>query len=697
MSQSLAPVMWNHHPRFGDFVDLSKWDITSPLSDVERAGLARNGVSRVRNVHLARFNEPLLALRQRFVKGGYDSLRTQHLMQVMYEMDSSFWLWDDEQWRDAVRRLSNVKDSRSINLALLPFLLAPSGLQAIPPEMFVKVAMHRIAKPVFGDDFDALLETIRKRATDAGYSDSVDSNVSRLAVVSRLVLYAGTTTIGLEHEPLAKMLMEKSGNKNTMNQANIVGKVLCDLNVFKDVATYTRHYRFDPLPIPDAWEAEIGYWYRYQMRLTGSSLKHSRDLIRQISRWFERNIPEVKSPADLTLDAVHKFRAAVVYAEHGEFRTNDKRKTKSGRLSVRTRGAKLLTLRKFIEDLIDLKRLPKEMHWLALELEQPKNFIKQMSRDPRVIEDAVYAKLLTAALELTPEDTKSLRYPFEMVRALAYVWLFGGMRRDEIRRLDIDCIQNRSIPDDEDESLVYIRVPANKFKSEFIKPVTVEVANAIRSWIAVRPKKQPKTRDSKTGEMMTHLFSICGVVVGDTYLNKSVIPLLARKAGVAGWHDRHGGLSSHRARSTIATLLGSGPNAMSLTALKEWLGHKNISTTLAYFATTPTELARQYKKAHKVGVHVYIDLDAVQSGNREAPWRFTEVAGGMCSSAPFASCPNNMSCLQSACEHHRPDSSEVVQRLRSGERAQRLVEEIALEPAQVKRLKGSPKSRSDKK
>jgi hypothetical protein len=56
--------------------------------------------------------------------------------------------------------------------------------------------------------------------------------------------------------------------------------------------------------------------------------------------------------------------------------------------------------------------------------------------NPRVIADALWAKLLWAGLNLEiqdlPANTSGQFYPLELVRALALVWLFRGLRSDEI-------------------------------------------------------------------------------------------------------------------------------------------------------------------------------------------------------------------------------------------------------------------------
>src|SRR6266404_7996182 len=56
---------------------------------------------------------------------------------------------------------------------------------------------------------------------------------------------------------------------------------------------------------------------------------------------------------------------------------------------------------------------------------------------------------------------------------------------------------------------------------------------------------------------------------------------LCRKAGVPE-HDLRGKITSHRARSTIATQLFNAKEPMSLFELQEWLGHRLPSSTQRY-------------------------------------------------------------------------------------------------------------------
>jgi integrase len=88
---------------------------------------------------------------------------------------------------------------------------------------------------------------------------------------------------------------------------------------------------------------------------------------------------------------------------------------------------------------------------------------------------------------------------------------------------------------------------------------------------------------------MVHLlFMNRGKPLGQDYLNGRLIPALCRKAGV-DVKDARGRITSHRARSTIATQLFNAKEPMSLFELQAWLGHRSPETTQHYTRVTPTK------------------------------------------------------------------------------------------------------------
>jgi integrase len=100
----------------------------------------------------------------------------------------------------------------------------------------------------------------------------------------------------------------------------------------------------------------------------------------------------------------------------------------------------------------------------------------------------------------------------------------------------------------------------------------------------------PQTIDRKDGSVVHYLFFYRGRKVGKNYINDSIIPMLCRKAGVLE-KDTRGKITSHRARSTIASQLANTREPMTLLELKEWLGHRNVNSTIYYTTVSPTKLA----------------------------------------------------------------------------------------------------------
>jgi len=96
-------------------------------------------------------------------------------------------------------------------------------------------------------------------------------------------------------------------------------------------------------------------------------------------------------------------------------------------------------------------------------------------------------------------------------------------------------------------------VSVNKTSTAFTKPVDPVVGNLIERWEKER-HRQPALVDVKTGELVSYLFMHRGHRIYGSYINKSLIPMLCRKAGVPN-EDARGAITSHRARATIASQL----------------------------------------------------------------------------------------------------------------------------------------------
>ena len=157
----------------------------------------------------------------------------------------------------------------------------------------------------------------------------------------------------------------------------------------------------------------------------------------------------------------------------------------------------------------------------------------------------------------------------------------------------------------------------HKTGTAFTKPVDPLVGQAIEAWQALRPD-QPKRLDRKTGERVDLLFSVRAHPVAKDYINRTLIPALCAKAGVPT-ADVRGNITSHRARSTIASQLYNAKEPMTLFELQAWLGHRTPTSTQHYAKITPNTLSKAYTEAGYFArnvrtIEVLIDRDAVTSG-----------------------------------------------------------------------------------
>ena len=123
-----------------------------------------------------------------------------------------------------------------------------------------------------------------------------------------------------------------------------------------------------------------------------------------------------------------------------------------------------------------------------------------------------------------------------------------------------------------EDAVCLLDVPVHKTGTAFTKPVDPIVGQAIGAWQALRPD-QPKRLDRKTAERVDMLFSVRAQPVAKEYINHTIIPALCGKAGVPT-ADVRGNITSHRARSTIASQLYNAKEPMTLFELQAWLGHR---------------------------------------------------------------------------------------------------------------------------
>lgn len=432
-----------------------------------------------------------------------------------------------------------------------------------------------------------------------------------------------------------------------------------------------------------AWSSWVLRWDE-SSTLAPSTRRHARGTLLKVGRWLAAIHPDIREPGEWTRKTCASAVAAIDRMRVGDYvARSDCLHDRLGKpLSARSKDDYLSCLRQFFRDCV-------EWGWIAprfdpgRSLATPRSVKALIGPDPRMIADDRWAKLLWAGLNLERADLPAgTQYPLAMVRAIALAWLFSGLRANEIVRLRLGCVRWQPQPDRSgEEPVCLLDVPVHKTGAAFTKPVDPLLGRALVAWETERPA-QPHLLDRRTGERVALIFSYRAKRVAAQHLNAGLIPALCRKAGIPT-RDARGRITSHRARSTIASHLYNAKDPMSLFELQAWLGHRSPASTQSYAAITPTTLARAYTDAGYFArnlrtIEVLIDRDAVRSGAAAggAPWQFFDLGHGLCTYSFFEQCPHRMACAR--CDFYVPKASTQGALLEAKDNLQRMLVEIPL-------------------
>src|SRR5260221_3726239 len=447
--------------------------------------------------------------------------------------------------------------------------------------------------------------------------------------------------------------------------------------------------------VPEKWVQAAKYW-RENARYSARVRQATYYLLLTVGRWLAAKHPTITTPESWDRNLAIECLTMITTMRCGDFRAQWVGRKPRNYGKPLTPNGKMLNytaLRVFFADLQEWGVIPPRFDPYR-SFTPPRSVKALVATTPRVIADDVWAKLLWAGLNVTPEDFASWRnpsgrihtyYPIEMIRAVTLVWLFAGIRGDEIRRLRVGCV--RWQPDNE-SSVCFLDVPVNKTGTAFTKPVDGVVGQAINAWERVRPA-QAKLCDQKTGEMVDFLFLHRMRPLGEFFLNRGLIPRLCRKAGVPQ-NDLRGKITSHRARSTIATQLFNAKEPTSLFELQEWLGHRMPSSPQPDAKITPTKLMKSNSDPGYFGrnlraIEVLIDHERVRNGVSAAEaWKVYDFGHGYFTYDFFDQCPHRIACAE--CSFYVPKGSTMAALLAVKNNLLRMRQEIPLSDAELAAL-----------
>ncbi|WP_439681168.1 tyrosine-type recombinase/integrase [Embleya sp. MST-111070] len=617
------------------------------------------------------------------------------------ETGRTFWGWTPQEWVHLLGRNQTEFHQHGpgwVNDEVRPYLAAHAYLLGSFNEFHRLGSFQRLTLSwrIFGRDrVNSEIARIRAVLVSWGYQLGRDDDTLLPMVVCQLLLLNRSPHLeDLDTTLFDRVRREKMLAGSQLYTLHATQRAVAELGFCDPPQPITGRRSARATGGAKVWEQWVDRWYATSTLSPGVRGAMRSTLLR-VGRWIAAEQLDAADPNDWTRQTCATWIAAVDRMKVGDYvqRTASLGDRLGKPLEAATKAGHITALRTFFKDCQEWEWLPRSFDPLRA-LAIPRSITALLGPDPRVIADEIWAKLLWAGLNLEvgdlPQSQAGQFYPFELVRAVTLTWLFSGQRSNEIARLRVGCIrwQHDGAPITGDSPQVLARdtvclldVPPHKTGTAFSKPVDPILGQAVDAWQAVRPD-QPKFTDRRTGERVDLLFAIRARRVSTHYINNTVIPMLCRKAGVPA-ADVRGNITSHRARSTIASQLYNAKEPMTLFELQAWLGHRSPQSTQYYAKITPNTLSKAYSEAgyferNVRTIEVLVDRDAVASGAAATgePWQHYDLGHGYCTYTFFEQCQHRMACAK--CDFYTPKGSTKSQILEAKGNLQRMLATIPL-------------------
>jgi hypothetical protein len=551
-----------------------------------------------------------------------------------------------------------------------------------------------LAKALFGKDVEDAFNRVRAALISMGYHLRTREGTIRQCLADLLLFNGSPTLEQLSDDCLAEYIGHAPSRSARRAIATISGALVHMDIVTKRVTFFRPRERIihsERLGVTVEWLEWCKRWHATSPVAERTRRGTFGDLM-NAGRWLKRYYPEIRTPDQWTLDLAFQYVRFINAMRVGELLKGPRPNLRMGQpLTPNGKISALSSIRCFFRDLQNWewieRRFPPDRGFAV-----PRDVRRSVERNPRPIDEGFWVKLRAASLSLRPEDLSlpidrgqwRHPHPFEMVRALAIVWTFSGCRSNEIERLEVGCVYIEHIPEQTDPRTgaatpafdqPMLRVPVNKTRGEFVKPVEAPLLEAIEAWELVRPA-QPATLDETTGRLVHHLFSVRGRRVGHGIVNTSIIPMLLRKAGVPD-HDSRGPITSHRARATMASKLYNGASGLGPLEVMSWLGHTHFASTQYYLALTPVRLMTAFHKSAKLTESLRMVSVVVDSRPEpgQSPLHY-DLGHGSCSNPAYAMCAHRMACAR--CSFYEPADVLMETISRQKGRFVRMLQELDL-------------------
>ena len=695
-------------------LDLARYDRRGALSEGEREairtvlrGPGRQEFTREPwRTRLCRLLEPISDALD--TSGAEETVRGTAVVILLREMlrhNCSIWKWGEHHWDGLLRKSVGTYHSvQGVQTHSRPHLMALAILlrRIRDPRRFGEFDRTGLAKKVFGD---AAVEEAVKRVAETlikwGFSATLNDTRQRTALCDAL-LVSGSPFL----EDLTTEALEEAHNGHTTAERKRslqrLSKALCALGL---IPSPLRHGFMEArggkrnditVGISTKWIQAAERW-----RATSTLCPRTRAeffyLVLKIGRWITTKHPGEASPELWTRETAARCVAESCRMSVGQWSNQVRVQYNPKRpLTPRAVNGYLQAIRFFFRDCQEWGWLPRKFDPNRC-LRTAASIKRLIGPDPRIVADDIWAKLVWAGLNLNEADLPCtghgrFLYPFPMVRALTVVWLFTGLRADEMLRLRVGSIRwdgpSKSVSGKSETRTCLLNVPVNKSGTAFVKPVDSIVGREIEAWEKLRPE-QPALMDQKTGELVHLLFVYRTRRLSARYLNRTLIPALCKKAGIPS-SDARGAITCHRARATIASQLYNAREPLSLFELQEWLGHRRPQSTQSYAKISPTKLMKSYNAAgyferNLRTIEVLVDQEAVRKGlASDTPWKYYDLGAGYCTYDFFDQCPHRMACAK--CSFYLPKDATATLLLEGKNNLVRMRQEIPLGESEIAAL-----------
>jgi len=604
------------------------------------------------------------------------------LLREMHLSGTPCWCWPQERWQTLCRE---IREGRPLMAAFAWHLGDLYDTLSLPD--IRKPALYACA--IFGQAFyyqelHRLTDTLTSLGYAAGSQKQHTSGVLAILMIMNRDPRLETFTTELLWQA------QNSIDNATSRYVGRVSHGLAALGIISApmrMRNYTKWYEKPVEGIDPAWVHWCRRW-RETSVLRPRTRESQYSFILRCGLWLAREHPQVREPADWTMEICASFIAAVGRMNVDELQLGTERGTRKSMRSgepmmPHSRAGVIYSLRRFMIDYENwgwgrLRFSP------ARHLSTPDTPLFRRGVNPRVIDDPVWLKLIWASLNLRQEDLLTeIHYPLAMLQAMAVIWTHAGLRKNELLRLTTGCIAPQA--DEivkEDGSVIpagtlcYLHIPAGKTSKAYVKPVAAVVKKYVDIWLAERPTEQAMLADERTGEKVRLLFQYRGKPAGSAIMNRTLIPMLCARAGVPT-EDSGGTITSHRGRASAVTALASVPQGMSLYELMQWTGHSTPQSTMHYLRIRPTQLAASFVKADRVAhmISVLIDHDP-EAASLTGPATYYDLGDSYCTNPFWSSCQHRMACI--GCDFNLLKDSARGLILESKASVKRYLEEVPL-------------------